>query len=81
MTYGTALLFLREHLQVWQAVYTAGVVLPKPVGVCQYFHRLLKPKKLVEIGFTRLAPRMNMARMVRLYQVPDAPASGEPSRW
>lgn len=61
---------------VWQAVYTAGIVLPKPVAACRYYHRLLKPKKLVEVGFTRLAPRMNMARMVRLYQVPDAPASG-----
>ena len=65
---------------VWQAVYTAGIVLPKPVASCRYYHRLLKPKKLVEIGFTRLAPRMNMARMVRLYQVPDAPASGECGR-
>lgn len=62
---------------MWQAVYTAGVVLPKPVASCRYFHRLIKPKKLVEIGFTRLAARMNMARMVRLYQLPDAPASSE----
>lgn len=58
-------------------MYTAGVVLPKPVASCRYFHRLIKPKKLVEIGFTRLAARMNMARMVRLYQLPDAPASCE----
>jgi hypothetical protein len=38
----------------WQAVYTAGVVLPKPVGQCCYWHRSINPKKLVEIGFSRL---------------------------
>ncbi|RYY86067.1 hypothetical protein EON63_06430 [archaeon] len=34
----------------WQAVYTAGVVLPKPVARCRYFHRSLNPKKLVEVS-------------------------------
>jgi hypothetical protein len=33
----------------WQAVYTAGVVLPKPVGRCRYYHRSLNPKKLIEV--------------------------------
>lgn len=36
---------------IWQAVYTAGVVLPKPVAECQYWHRSLNPKKLINIGF------------------------------
>eukprot|EP00624_Nannochloropsis_granulata_P004311 evm.model.NODE_31567_length_81678_cov_30.212677.5 len=61
---------------VWQAVYTAGVLLPKPVASCRYHHRLIRPKKLVEIGFTRLAPRMTMARTVRLYQLPETCSSG-----
>ena len=34
----------------WQAVYTAGVVLPKPVGRCRYYHRSLNPKKLIEVS-------------------------------
>jgi glycylpeptide N-tetradecanoyltransferase len=34
----------------WQAVYTAGVVLPKPVARCQYFHRSINPKKLFEVS-------------------------------
>ena len=34
---------------VWQAVYTAGVVLPKPVAECRYYHRSLNPKKLIEV--------------------------------
>ena len=39
---------------IWQAAYTAGVVLPKPVSVTQYWHRSLNPKKLIAIGFSRL---------------------------
>mmetsp|Transcript_21151 Transcript_21151/g.61518 ORF Transcript_21151/g.61518 Transcript_21151/m.61518 type:complete len:502 (-) Transcript_21151:394-1899(-) len=59
-----------NHTGVFQAVYTAGVVLPVPVGTCQYFHRSLDPRKLVEIGFSRLHPRMTMARMQKLYKLP-----------
>lgn len=58
---------------VWQAVYTAGVVLPKPVAEAQYWHRSLNPKKLIAVGFSRLAPRMTMARTLKLYKLPDRP--------
>ena len=59
---------------VWQAAYTAGVVLPRPVASCQYWHRSLQPKKLIDVGFSRLAPRMTMPRTQRLYALPEAPA-------
>ena len=36
---------------------------------CRYYHRTLDAKKLMEIGFTRLHPRMTMARMQRLYRL------------
>ena len=55
---------------VFQAVYTAGVVLPGHVGSCRYYHRTLDAKKLVDIGFTRLPPRMTMARMQKNYKLP-----------
>eukprot|EP00933_Yihiella_yeosuensis_P046622 TRINITY_DN421_c4_g1_i1.p1 TRINITY_DN421_c4_g1~~TRINITY_DN421_c4_g1_i1.p1 ORF type:complete len:478 (+),score=112.21 TRINITY_DN421_c4_g1_i1:133-1566(+) len=58
---------------VWQAVYTAGVVLPRPVSECRYWHRSLNPKKLIEVGFSHLGPRMTMARTIKLYKVPDTP--------
>ncbi|KAI3437841.1 hypothetical protein D9Q98_000287 [Chlorella vulgaris] len=58
---------------IWQAVYTAGVLLPKPVSECQYWHRSLNPKKLISIGFSRLAQRMTMARTLKLYKLPDQP--------
>ena len=58
---------------VFQAVYTAGAVLPVPVSSARYYHRSLNPKKLVSVGFSRLGNRMTMARMQKLYKLPDAP--------
>merc|ERR1712039_1062565 len=58
---------------IWQAVYTAGVVLPRPVAECRYHHRNLNPKKLIEVGFSPLRNRMTMARTIKLYKLPDAP--------
>lgn len=58
---------------IWQAVYTAGVVLPRPVSECRYWHRSLNPKKLIEVGFSHLGPRMTMARTIKLYKVPESP--------
>lgn len=61
---------------VWQAVYTAGVVLPKPVARCRYWHRSINPKKLIEVNFSRLQPRMTLARTIKLYKLPDEPTAG-----
>lgn len=58
----------------WQAVYTAGAVLPSPVSTSRYYHRSLNPKKLVEVGFSRIAPRMTMARTVKLNALKTEPA-------
>jgi len=62
-----------NYTGVFQAVYTAGVKLPGSVASCRYYHRTLDARKLVEIGFTRLAPRMTMARMQKLFKVPADP--------
>lgn len=62
----------RVHLHgIFQAVYTAGVVIPKPVGTCRYWHRSLNPKKLIECKFSHLNQRMTLARTVKLYKLPD----------
>ncbi|KAG0233115.1 glycylpeptide N-tetradecanoyltransferase [Actinomortierella wolfii] len=61
----------RTHLEgIFQAVFTAGIVLPKPISTCQYFHRSLNPKKLVETGFSHLGRGMTMARLIKLYKLP-----------
>lgn len=54
---------------IWQAAYTAGVVLPKPVATCQYWHRSLNPKKLIDIGFSRLQVQLRQT----ISSAPDAP--------
>jgi len=59
---------------IWQAAYTAGVFIPRPISTCRYYHRSINPKKLIEIGFSRLAPRMTLARTMKLYKVPDEPS-------
>ncbi|KAF8949879.1 Glycylpeptide N-tetradecanoyltransferase 2, partial [Entomortierella lignicola] len=60
----------RTHLEgIFQAVYTAGVVLPKPMATCRYFHRSLNPKKLVETGFSHLGRNMTMARLIKHYKL------------
>ncbi|KAH6817199.1 myristoyl-CoA:protein N-myristoyltransferase [Perilla frutescens var. frutescens] len=66
----------RIHLEnIWQAAYTAGVLLPTPVATCQYWHRTLNPKKLIDIGFSRLGDRMTMSRAIKLYRLPASKAT------
>ncbi|PFH31847.1 myristoyl CoA:protein N-myristoyltransferase [Besnoitia besnoiti] len=60
---------------VWQAVYTAGVVLPTPVAQCRYWHRSLNPKKLIEVGFSGLSERMTISRSIKLYRVKETPST------
>nr|CAG4636970.1 EOG090X055U [Ceriodaphnia reticulata]SVE72905.1 EOG090X055U [Ceriodaphnia reticulata] len=62
----------RVHLKgIFQAVYTAGVVLPKPVSTCRYWHRSLNPKKLIDVKFSHLARNMTMQRTLKLYRLPE----------
>ncbi|XP_053555813.1 glycylpeptide N-tetradecanoyltransferase 1 isoform X1 [Bombina bombina] len=64
----------RVHMEgIFQAVYTAGVVLPKPVGTCRYWHRSLNPRKLIEVKFSHLSRNMTMQRTMKLYRLPEAP--------
>lgn len=57
---------------IFQAVYTAGIVLPKPVGTCRYWHRSLNPRKLIEVKFSHLSRNMTMQRTLKLYKLPEA---------
>ncbi|KAF9469157.1 Myristoyl-CoA:protein N-myristoyltransferase, N-terminal domain-containing protein [Collybia nuda] len=58
------------HLKgTFQAIYTAGVVIPTPVSVCRYYHRLLNIPKLVDIKFCFVPRNMTLARMIRINKV------------
>lgn len=58
---------------IFQAVYTAGVVLPKPIGTCRYWHRSLNPRKLIDVRFSHLSRNMTMQRTLKLYRLPEKP--------
>ena len=62
-----------NRTDVWQAVYTAGVVLPKPVASCRYWHRSLQVKKLIDVKFTKLARNMTLLRTIKLFKTTDTP--------
>ncbi|KAF8519472.1 N-myristoyl transferase [Hysterangium stoloniferum] len=62
------------HLKgVFQALYTAGVVLPTPVSTCRYYHRSLNIPKLVDVKFTYVPRNMTLARMIRSNKLPTVP--------
>lgn len=58
---------------IFQATYTAGVLLPKPVAKCRYFHRPLNPKKLVAIKFSHIGRNQTMQRLLKLMRLPEEP--------
>jgi glycylpeptide N-tetradecanoyltransferase len=57
----------------WQAVYTAGVVIPTPVGRTQYFHRNLQVEKLIDIGFSYLPKGRKLTEHVKSLHVANKP--------
>ena len=65
-----------NHAGRFQAAYTAGMVLPGHVVSCRYYHCTPDAKKLMEFGFTRLQPRMIMAKIQRLYRLPGRTSLG-----
>lgn len=56
---------------VWQAVYTAGIKLQNHsmIGSAQYWHKGLRIKKLIDIEFMNLAPRMTLSRTIKLHKL------------
>lgn len=55
---------------VWQAVYTAGIVVPSPAGTATYSHRSLNVKKLIEVGFSALPMGESMATHMKKNKLP-----------
>ena len=57
---------------VYQAIYTGGIVLPKPVSSCRYLHRSLDWLKLYEVGFSPLPPNSTKFRQITKNHLPSA---------
>lgn len=61
----------RSHLQgIFQAVYTAGVVLPRPIAKARYYHRSLNPKKLIEAKFSHKPLNVPLSRVIKKFKLP-----------
>lgn len=60
---------------IWQGLYTAGIVLPRPVSTCRYFHRAINWPKLHECGFSPLPAGSKPQFQIRKYALPDSTAT------
>lgn len=47
-----------NRCNIWQAIYTAGALIPTPITGATYWHRSLNPKKLVEVQFSSKPRKM-----------------------
>lgn len=56
---------------IWQALYTAGAVLPSPASVCRYTHRPINWIKLLEVGFSHLPANQTKEGMMAFYALPN----------
>jgi glycylpeptide N-tetradecanoyltransferase len=62
---------------IFQAIYTAGIVIPSPISTCRYFHRTIDFEKLYEVGFSRLPPGVSQQRQkTRFYLPPETLIKG-----
>ena len=59
-------------LGIFQGLYTGGIVLPKPVSSCRYFHRSLDWLKLYEVGFSPLPSNSTKARQITRFHLPSS---------
>jgi len=58
----------KSHGAKWNGLTRSGTL-----NLCRYYHRSLNPKKLIDVGFSHLGPRMTISRTIKLYKVPDKP--------
>jgi len=58
--------------KIWQAVYTAGVEVPRPISTARYFHRNINVKKLIDVKFTSIKPGSSLSSHLKLYKLPDS---------
>ena len=54
---------------IWQALYTAGLVLPRPISTCRYTHRPLNWNKLYDVGFVDVPEGIKETAMQEKYKV------------
>lgn len=61
---------IANSINLHTAIYTGGKQIKSPYSKTQYFHRMLNPKKLIEIGFANLKPKWTINMMTKYYNLP-----------
>ncbi|XP_051795838.1 glycylpeptide N-tetradecanoyltransferase 1-like isoform X2 [Acanthochromis polyacanthus] len=56
---------------LYQALYTAGTVLPTPISSCRVWHRPLNPRKLMEVNYPGLRQKTTLQRALKLNRLPE----------
>jgi glycylpeptide N-tetradecanoyltransferase len=56
--------------KIWQAIYTAGTLIPRPISEATYYHRDINVKKLLDIGFSYLPSGRSKSVHMKLLNVP-----------
>ncbi|XP_059180914.1 glycylpeptide N-tetradecanoyltransferase 1-like [Centropristis striata] len=56
---------------LYQAVYTADLVLPTPLSSCSYWHRPLNVRKLMELDYPVLRQNMSLQRALKFNRLPE----------
>ncbi|KAM9336322.1 glycylpeptide N-tetradecanoyltransferase 2-like [Symphorus nematophorus] len=56
---------------LYQAVFTAAVVLPTPLSSCRFWNRPLSTRKLAEVNYPGLRQTPNLQRAVKLNRLPE----------
>ncbi|XP_054860427.1 glycylpeptide N-tetradecanoyltransferase 1-like isoform X2 [Amphiprion ocellaris] len=56
---------------LYQALYTAGTVLPTPISSCRLWHRPLNPRKLMEVNYPGLRQNITLQRALKLNRLPE----------
>ena len=52
------------------AIYTAGVRLPKSIATTKYLFRVLDPLKLLEVGFIKSDSNVTLEEIKDFYKIP-----------
>lgn len=58
---------------IYQALYTAGTLLPTPVSTCRYYHRSLDWEHLYKNGFSHLPAHSSELRQKLKYKLEEKP--------
>mmetsp|Transcript_4771 Transcript_4771/g.6298 ORF Transcript_4771/g.6298 Transcript_4771/m.6298 type:complete len:265 (+) Transcript_4771:846-1640(+) len=59
-----------NRCNIWQAIYTAGALIPTPITGATYWHRNLNPQKLLDVKFSSKPAKMTKSQYNKLHSLP-----------